>query len=250
MGYVFERLGTTQLTSGAVIVSDPCYELGTWCQGRLDSVAKGTWHAAIVKNDDSATNDSWEQNRVRELILLHEDHRHLFTDVESGEETYYADWTHAPFHVGVDSGQAGIFDAAIYRDDAAIRAQDGDLLASSWMKPRPQYNQGEFYATMSGLSCKNNRGCAGTFSRGAVSASGYGDGGYDCFYLQVNGDIVGIAIIFIDDRDDEDDDDEAEDIAAPSDELTTLMASGDPIDLLYRNTLKNMGADNAADTDK
>lgn len=249
MGYVFESLGITQLTSGAVIVSDPCYELGTWCQGRLDNVAKGKWHAAIVKNDDAAVQADWEKNRVRELILLHEDHSHLFKGVEAGEETYYADWALAPFHVGVDSGQAGIFDATIYGDNDAIQIQDGDLVASSWLRPGRRH--GAFYAAMCGLTCKDNSGCAGTFSRGAVSASGYGDGGYNCHYLTVNDEIVGIAIIFIDDRND---DDEDEDIEDTSDELTTLMAGGDPIDRLYRDTLKtidalkNLEVDIAADT--
>lgn len=252
MAHLFKELGTTKLISGSVIVSDPCYELGTWCMGRLDNVAKGVWHGGIIMNNDDEVEDLWDKGRVRELILLHEDFRHLFDGVVAGEETYYADWIPAPFHVGVDSGQAGIFDAEIYRDDEAILHNDLELLNSSWFKPRPQYRQGNFYATMCGLTGGNARvTVAGVFSRGAVSSSGYGDGGYDCLFLQVNDEIVGIAIIFIDDRhSDEEDDEEGEDITAPSDELTTLLAGGDPTDLLYRNTLSNLGINNAPDEHK
>ena len=34
-------IGTFELTNGSVMVSDPCYDVGTWCQGELNNVKTG-----------------------------------------------------------------------------------------------------------------------------------------------------------------------------------------------------------------
>lgn len=37
------NLGSFDVHSGELIVSDPCYSLGTWCQGKLENVRNGEW---------------------------------------------------------------------------------------------------------------------------------------------------------------------------------------------------------------
>ena len=34
-----------EIKSGKVVLSDPCYELGTWCQGIVNNVKNGEWFA-------------------------------------------------------------------------------------------------------------------------------------------------------------------------------------------------------------
>lgn len=45
-------IGTFELTNGSVIISDPCYKKGTWCQGKLENVKTGTWNTVVIEEDD------------------------------------------------------------------------------------------------------------------------------------------------------------------------------------------------------
>lgn len=38
-------LGTFEVTSDKLVISDPCYHLGTWCMGTLSNVEPGLWTA-------------------------------------------------------------------------------------------------------------------------------------------------------------------------------------------------------------
>lgn len=76
-----------------VIVSDPCYEIGTWCQGVLSNVKEGTYQCSYEKCD----------GMVSSIKVVH-------TDALKSNLSY----TKEEFQVGVDSGQAGIFDYDIY----------------------------------------------------------------------------------------------------------------------------------------
>lgn len=78
-----------------VVISDPCYDLDTWCNGVLENVKPGTWH---TKSENLNINH-WGE-RCSALIVWHE-------DVEEPDEDKFEE---TGIHVGVDSGQAGIYD--------------------------------------------------------------------------------------------------------------------------------------------
>lgn len=76
-----------------VMISDPCYDLDTWCQGALENVKSGTWHTKA----ENLNVNCWG-NRCSALIAWHE-------DVEEPN-----DFEKTDIRIGVDSGQAGIYD--------------------------------------------------------------------------------------------------------------------------------------------
>lgn len=169
-------LGKFEVHSGRMIVSDPCYAENLWCCNTLETVHNGTWKAYVIY--DAAD----EYQRVVCLIVEHESAESLPEIMED-----------APFCVGVDSGQAGFFDAAHYRDDRLI-----DLHRTSTERADLWYER----------CCQLTlaRQQAGVLPYGTVSSSGYGDGCYDCFYQRdALGYIVRAEILFIDAEADDDD---------------------------------------------
>ena len=90
------------------------------------------------------------------------------------------------FEVGVDSGQAGFFDDAFYQNDTVFEEL-----------PSPGFAIGDLWyrhvcdITLSKMS-------AGVLPYGAVSSSGFGDGGYTCYtHADENGVIDFAFIVFI-----------------------------------------------------
>ena len=92
-----KEFGRIQLPD-KVIVSDPCYTRGTWCMGALENVKPGAYRTALTYTDQT---DEWG-TRVSELQVMHE--------TETGDRV----WRKTDIHVGVDSGQAGVFCDTIY----------------------------------------------------------------------------------------------------------------------------------------
>ena len=175
-------IGTFHVASGRVIVSDPCYEAGTWCQGMLERVRKGQWMCHVLLAHEGACDTC-----IAELIVRH----------VSLSRAGSASWTgERSFEVGVDSGQAGIFDTAHYRDDRVAQAVER-LSHESICPDEPWYS----------LCCDRTSGSemgAGVIPYGVVSSSGFGDGSYRCFtHRDREGYIIGIKIVFITQVDEE-----------------------------------------------
>jgi hypothetical protein len=162
------QLGTFEIKSGSVYVTDPCYEIDTWCQGKVDDVLNGTW----VSEADISNAAGWG-NRVHILRVYHKEH---------GDD--YSNLQEEKFEVGVDSGQAGFFDADLYpgKDD-------------------------DFYDEVCNLTLSDKQG--GCISFGTASSSGFGDGGYSCYTgKNKDGKVVYMEIVFIGDDDVEDESEE------------------------------------------
>ena len=97
MNFKFEllenkKVGIIEL-GNKVRVSDPCYSLDTWCAGTLENVLEGKYNCYSQKVD---TGD-WGV-RIASIEVKHENYLHI----EPTELT--------SIDVGVDSGQAGIYD--------------------------------------------------------------------------------------------------------------------------------------------
>ena len=168
-----KTIGSFECVSGKFAVSDPCYDTGVWCRGELENIKRGKWNAEVGMVDAG----EWG---IR-VGLLSAQHESCDEDAK-GDLTEHA----AEFEVGVDSGQAGIFDATHYRDDSVFSQNGAGQSGDIW------YDH-----------CCNrtlDAECAGVIPFGVVSSSGYGDGGYECvYYTDTEGLVVKIIIQFIED---------------------------------------------------
>jgi len=179
-----KELGRFEISKGEVVVSDPCYPKGIWCQGILSGVKTGLWKAV------ARTCDSGE--RVGELIAFHEAHGSLM-DLRF-------QWKKEYFSVGVDSGQAGFFQEDKYRNDACV----GDTPIPEWLDTRKEGDK--WYGSCCTITID---AMAGVLDGGVVASSGYGDGIYDVYTAEENGEIVAMKLVFIE-EDEEWDDEEWE----------------------------------------
>lgn len=172
------ELGTFQITSDKMTVSDPCYDEDVWCKNDLTNVLPGTWRATVYQSDEG----EWGQ-RMSILSAVHEDY------ADDNNLTR----SEAPFSVAVDSGQAGLFDAAHYRDSTIIPGY-GEIKEE---EPSELWYNHCCEMTLSRIG-------AGTMPYGVVSTSGYGDGCYGCYiYTNDSGWIVKVEIEFISEDEDE-----------------------------------------------
>ena len=160
-----------------VMVSDPCYTVPTWCQHKLNDVLPGEYSVYNKKYD---TGDWGVRSSM--LIAIHQDYE---LDNLKWKECIGA-------MVGVDSGQAGIFDLPYYRKDSVF---DTD---SEFNKNFPSNIQDEEGDKWYGHMCDKTSGEEGWghFENGVVSTSGYGDGSYNLYVAKVNRKVVGICIDF------------------------------------------------------
>ncbi len=160
-------LGDFELTQPIMRVSDPCYDRDVWCCGTIDKCKIGTWEAGVLYSDEGA----WGQ-RVAIIAVRHKDSGPAFTSVRNRaiySMSNYNGWSNQSFEVGVDSGQAGFYDEKFYQDDTVFEEF-----------PEAEHQYGEaWYSHICDITLARMQ--AGVIPYGAVSSSGYGDGGYDCY---------------------------------------------------------------------
>lgn len=163
--------------SKEVMVSDPCYTDPTWCQHKLKNVLPGEYsvHCKTYDAGDWGTRNSM-------LLAVHQ-----------GYEMDDLRWKMCDSaSIGVDSGQAGIFDLPYYRKDSVFENEESEFLKGYKVHNN---EEGEiWYAHM----CDRTLGEQGwgQFEHGVVSTSGYGDGSYTLYTASVNREVVGICIDF------------------------------------------------------
>jgi len=147
------KIGEFEVTGNVLTVSDPCYEPGTWCAGEIPDAKPGIWEAHIGIRHDKKWGD-----RVAYLAACRK---------ECPNKKLLAEYP-APFEVGVDSGQAGIFDRAHYQDASVVTPV-----------PNPISKEYPWYSACCHQTLKTEHQ-AGVIPYGVVSSSGMGDGGYTC----------------------------------------------------------------------
>ena len=97
-----------EITSGKMIVTDPCYDKETWwCQAKLDNVKIGKWLATIEYSDEGDWGD-----RVAQILVWHDS-----LGIDNPGRDFPPCSEYIPADIGVDSGQAGFFDLDKYPDD-------------------------------------------------------------------------------------------------------------------------------------
>lgn len=161
-----------------VMISDPCYSDPTWCQHKLKDVLPGEYS---VYNKYFDGGEWGVRNSM--LIAVHQDY-------EMVDNLRWKECTRAV--IGVDSGQAGIFDLPYYRKDSVFENEESEFLKGYRVK---NDEEGEvWYAHMCDRTLGENGW--GHFENGVVATSGYGDGSYNLYLAKVNRKVVGICIDF------------------------------------------------------
>ena len=175
-------LGTFEMTTPRMIVSDPCYDKGDVYTGLLKNCRTGQWEAGI-----DTVKDRHGYERVRALVVRFQDEKApQLNDYVKAFRARYKSWKEVPALIGVDSGQAGFFDEAHYQDDASIGA-DVVIEHEYWTR---------WYNYCCDLTLEGSHG--GVLPNGAVSGSGLGDGVYGCFaHYARDGVVDAAALIFL-----------------------------------------------------
>ena len=180
-----KNLKKNQIVLGEeVIISDPCYEVPTWCQEIIKNVRPGVYDTQV----DYRESDGWGE-RVHSLTVLHEIIKSPI-------------WEHHCNNIGVDSGQAGVFCMTSYRNDQMSQdlpwlTEKGDPFGDHPFRPVKEDGE-QWYVKMCDRTLSTEEGW-GTYDTGVVSSSGYGDGQYELLISEMDGMVHGFKIIFIDD---------------------------------------------------
>lgn len=187
-------LGVIELGS-EIYVSDPCYDVGTWCQAFINGLKPGKYHGFMsIANFGK---ECWQGTRVTNLWIAHEDNiKNYPTKKVNGA------------YIGVDSGSAGIFDKDYYEkyhpipdnnDESDENYQWYDKQFSLCYYYDLDGNPTEEFDFNTGQAIKREpaQGVA-IDQKGVVSFSGFGDGGYDLYEgKNSKGEIISLRIKFI-----------------------------------------------------
>ena len=176
------------INSGALIIGDPCYSPDTWCLGDCFDVLDGTWAAKILEADGSETGLGDRNTALFAFNLDYIEANHEIDDIDvirfvngAYRNEFILEYTVGL--LGVDSGQAGIYDHKHYLTVKASSEEE------SWY-----WQNGDITLTndMAGV-LPDKKGC--------VSSSGFGDGMYEYFcYHNEQGETVAVLIVFIEEE--------------------------------------------------
>lgn len=171
------------------MVSDPCYELDTWCQYELENVQPGSWSVFKTTSDE----EFWG-------IRVAEFEAYIGEIPKDDEYELVEEAT-----IGVDSGQAGFFESTGYRN-MSLFGKDKPVCHPMFLPEDvtvENYQEEYFYGVCCNITLNDQ---AGVFPGGAVSTSGFGDGSYDLFVRKnQDGKITALKLVFISDEEEEED---------------------------------------------
>lgn len=181
-----QRVGSFQVENG-LIISDPSYNFDLTKYGTgfkiqdyfsKDKVMTGEWDSYVEYDEESG--------RVAMLRALNSDITYRELDELK--------WEACDGFIGVDTGQAGIYDSKYFKDDSIV----GDYPLAEYITNIDE--KGEKWYSM---CCQqtydesNPKKRAGTIPYGVVSSSGWGDGAYDYGVTKKNGLICGVEVLFL-----------------------------------------------------
>jgi len=161
MNTTSKYVGTVEF-SGKVVVSDPCYPRGTFCMKTDFPIKPGRYQVFATISDEGQFG-----LRVAALMFTHEDFYPW---------TFSQKWKVAIPSLGVDSGQCGIFDDAIYPQS----------------KAHPEYQP--FYDECCEITLADEQTGILQSGMGALSSSGFGDGSYALSIVESDSETVGLLL--------------------------------------------------------
>lgn len=173
-------LGTFQVTSGKLIISDPCYgyneENTEDLQVLLKPAKLGDWSATVSSNEEEV---------VHQLVVFW------------GNTEPEGEWIPIDQLIAVDSAQAGIFDFTFYDNDEKIIDEVENVYDIEMDDDVSKY-----YVACCDAVASEQQG--DIVPGGAVAMSGYGDGLYQVYIKQdASGEVVSVMIDFLESDEDE-----------------------------------------------
>jgi hypothetical protein len=194
--YYLFLLGSFELESGKLIVSDPAFEYKPeehaagsklWKLNLLIDAKPGKWHSFLLVRN-------FEKDRNADLICFHEsEKREILTEIDT--KGYWS----AMDEVGVDTGQVGIYDLKYYRDDNVFPDNINDEGKS---RSRGHIHDfGELWYEMNCNITMKPTDYAGIIPYGVVSSSGYGDGFYPVLERITDDVATAVRVVFIEGKD-------------------------------------------------
>lgn len=165
-------IGSFELTTPRMLVTDPCYEPDTFGMGELNNCITGTWDAYIRLSDEG----EWGK-RVATIIVKARDTEGApsMGNIRRNMRFLPSGFKELRGCIGVDSGQAGFFDAQNYQRNDSV-----DGVATTFPFDERWGDMSPWYKTCCDRTFSEEQ--AGVIPFGAVSSSGYGDGAYTCGY--------------------------------------------------------------------
>ena len=164
-------MNTFQVKSGAINITDPCYNKTTWCALFKQPAKNGTWEAEVETEES--------EGRVAHLRAYHTDH------------AIYSRPSDQLDSVGVDSGQMSIIDSGTYPE-----GEETGECGNFGDKERVPVS---FYDECAKATLSEDMfGIVSKYGSGAVSSTGYGDGSYAVYVEKEGEEIVAVEIVFID----------------------------------------------------
>lgn len=183
-------LGKFHVTSGALIIGDPCYSPETLNLGYCCDVLDGTWIAKALEADDSETNCG---DRNTALFAFNLNYFKAYFDLDDIDVKRFAEGAYKTEfildytldYVLVDSGQVGIYDHKHY---LTIKESDKE-------------KEEEWFWQNGDITLTGNMAGIHPDKKGCVSSSGFGDGTYDyyCYYNR-QGETIAILAVFIEEE--------------------------------------------------
>lgn len=118
----YVTIGGFEMTCSTMRAPDPSYDDTIWCYKIISDCVPSNWEAAVSYNGDSAVGRG-----VTLLAIRHTGSLRTFAKcnqvwVDKQYIHYKTGWEICDLEVGVDSGQAGLFDDAYYHDDSVVSA--------------------------------------------------------------------------------------------------------------------------------
>ena len=170
----WKKVGEFTLTSGDLIAQDPCFKQKK-PKNIIRNCAVGTWEAMVGYEEDMPMALAVHAVGTPTAAL-----KALMT---ASCSRYFKPHS----IVDVEAGQAGFYDAAHFFDDSVIDPGTFTHDFSDWDHPI-------WYLA----NCDKDLSAdmAGVIPYGAVSSSGYGDGGYQCYVHRLKGVADTAYIIF------------------------------------------------------
>lgn len=239
-------VGSFEIKSGALRVTDPCYDGTTWCAGTLDNVPNGKWFARVGYHLDEDDLDSYKR-RIADLeaqlelaaeratikdksadaaiiaqMMLQSYEREL-AEFKRGYERYTG--RVAFLHIWHESSHVEGHDSFATMDVAPLEVgvdsgQAGffdldSFLATCMTRHDRDTPEHAVYERRCRLTCDydNGRGDEvhprwGVDGDGVVSSSGWGDGSYSCLTRRdSSGKLLSAVIVYLQEYDEEDEED-------------------------------------------
>ena len=166
-----------------LLLTDPCYELGTWCTGEA-VLPYGSYNCYCTYRDKC----------VAGIYIINTDVKGL-NNVFEGKRI--------SGNLGVDSGQLGIFNTIRYNKGVSKEEFEKSLelkfLYEDWKRTYDENDtdKDSFYKCCCNYTLTQQK-CGVIKGVGFVSSSGYGDGTYMAHYLvNKQGEKVGLQVVFM-----------------------------------------------------